>query len=77
MCVCVCHTSSVQLIVQEGEPSSDTMSQPAACGPVHCVDRQVAGQAALGHGDTDLAQFSTQASVISMSSFNPLLTIIQ
>lgn len=77
MCMCVCHTSSVQLIVQEGEPSSDTMSHPAARGPVHRVDRQVAGQAALGHGDTDLPRLSIQALVISLSSFNHLLTVIQ
>lgn len=50
VCVCVCacdDTSSVQLSVQEGQSSGDTMSHPAAGRPVHCVDRQVVGQAAL------------------------------
>lgn len=33
--------------MQEGESSGDTVSHPAAGGPVHRVERQVVRQAAL------------------------------
>lgn len=46
-------TSSVQFSVQEGQPSGDTVSHPAACRPVHCVDRQVASQTALTERQTE------------------------
>lgn len=45
-------TSFVQLIVQEGKSSGDPEGHPTTGGPVHCVGRQVARQAALRHTDT-------------------------
>lgn len=52
VCVCV-DTSFVQLSVQEGQSSGDTMSHAAARKPVHCVDRQVVRQAALKERQRD------------------------